>query len=76
MPKAAVQNLVDYCEEQTGFAIAVNVNDHNTFQNQISSYLQGTPDDIVKWFAGNRNALLRCPGPPRAGHRRLGRVDR
>ena len=32
----------------------VNVNDHNTFQNQISSYLQGTPDDVVKWFAGNR----------------------
>ena len=32
----------------------VNVNDHNTFQNQISSYLQSTPDDVVKWFAGNR----------------------
>ncbi|MCJ7709699.1 MAG: ABC transporter substrate-binding protein, partial [Chloroflexi bacterium] len=36
--------------------ITVNVkdNDHGTFQNSISSYLQGTPDDVVKWFAGNR----------------------
>ena len=62
VPKAAVQNLVDYCEEQTGFSIAVNVNDHNTFQNQISSYLQGTPDDIVKWFAGNRNRFFAAQG--------------
>ena len=53
-PKAAVQSLVDYCQTSTGASVKVNVNDHNTFQNQISSYLQGTPDDIVKWFAGNR----------------------
>jgi multiple sugar transport system substrate-binding protein len=53
-PKAAVQAIVDYCSAQTGATIKVNVNDHNTFQNSISSYLQGTPDDIVKWFAGNR----------------------
>jgi multiple sugar transport system substrate-binding protein len=54
VPKTAVQNIVDYCQEQAGIEVTVNVNDHNTFQNQISAYLQGTPDDIVKWFAGNR----------------------
>ena len=53
-PKAAIQSLVDYCQTATGATINVNVNDHNTFQNQIGSYLQGTPDDVVKWFAGNR----------------------
>ena len=54
VPKQAVQNIVDYCQEKAGIQVTVNVNDHNTFQNSISQYLQGTPDDIVKWFAGNR----------------------
>ena len=53
-PKKAVHALVDYCQGQAGVTIQVSDNDHNTFQNQISTYLQGTPDDIVKWFAGHR----------------------
>jgi multiple sugar transport system substrate-binding protein len=62
VPKTAVQNTVDYCQQQTGATIKVNVNDHNTFQNQISSYLQGTPDDVVKWFAGNRLRFFASQG--------------
>src|SRR5229473_3481057 len=27
---------------------------HGTFQDQISSYLQGTPDDVFTWFSGHR----------------------
>jgi len=61
-PKAAVQAIVDYCQEEAGITVKVNVNDHNTFQNQISSYLQGTPDDIVKWFAGNRVRFFAAQG--------------
>ena len=61
-PKAAVQAMVDYCQTKTGATINVNVNDHNTFQNQISSYLQGTPDDVVKWFAGNRLRFFAAQG--------------
>ncbi len=61
-PKAAVQAIVDYCAGQTGATIKVNVNDHNTFQNQISSYLQATPDDVVKWFAGNRVRFFAAQG--------------
>jgi multiple sugar transport system substrate-binding protein len=61
-PKAAVQAIVDYCQEQAGITVKVNVNDHNTFQNQISSYLQGTPDDVVKWFAGNRVRFFAAQG--------------
>jgi len=53
-PKSAVHALTDYCAAQAKITITVNDNDHNTFQNSISSYLQGTPDDIVKWFAGHR----------------------
>ena len=40
--------------KKAGFDIKLNTVDHNTFQNQISSYLQGTPDDIFTWFAGYR----------------------
>ncbi len=31
-----------------------NTVDHDTFQNSITSYLQGTPDDVFTWFAGYR----------------------
>ena len=31
---------------------------HNDFQDQFNSYMQATPDDIVKWFTGER---LRFP---------------
>jgi multiple sugar transport system substrate-binding protein len=53
-PKAAVKALVDYCSQQTGISVTINTTDHNTFQNQISSYLQAKPEDVVKWFAGHR----------------------
>ena len=62
VPKLAVENIVNYCQEQAGIEVAINVNDHNTFQNQISAYLQGTPDDIVKWFAGNRVRFFAAQG--------------
>ena len=61
-PKNAVQAIVDYCQEQAGITVKINVNDHNTFQNQISSYLQATPDDVVKWFAGNRVRFFASKG--------------
>ncbi|MCJ7712427.1 MAG: ABC transporter substrate-binding protein, partial [Chloroflexi bacterium] len=53
-PKAAVHAMAEFCQQQAGITVNVKDNDHNTFQNSISSYLQGTPDDVVKWFAGNR----------------------
>jgi multiple sugar transport system substrate-binding protein len=61
-PKAAVHAIVDYCEEQAGISVGVTDNDHNTFQNQISAYLQGTPDDVFKWFAGNRLRFFASQG--------------
>lgn len=62
VPKAAVHAIVDYCEEQAGIEVAVTDNNHNEFQNNISAYLQGTPDDIVKWFAGNRVRFFAAQG--------------
>jgi multiple sugar transport system substrate-binding protein len=37
-----------------GITVQLNVVDHNTFQNQINTYLQGTPDNVFDWFAGYR----------------------
>ena len=37
-------------------SVAVNAVDHNTFQESINTYLQGTPDDVFTWFAGFRMA--------------------
>ncbi|MFI0941739.1 ABC transporter substrate-binding protein [Streptomyces sp. NPDC021020] len=34
--------------------VKINTVDHNTFQQNITSYLQGTPDDLFTWFAGYR----------------------
>ena len=54
VPKAAFQAALDYCATQTGDTYKVNTVDHGTFQDQISSYLQGGPDDVFTWFAGYR----------------------
>ncbi len=37
-----------------GGEVDVNTVDHNTFQEQINSYLQGRPDEVFAWFAGYR----------------------
>lgn len=53
-PKQAFASLVSAAQTRTGVNISVNTTDHNTFQNNINSYLQGTPDDLFTWFAGYR----------------------
>ena len=54
VPKAALQAMVDHCEQAQGIEVTVNTVDHGTFQDQLTSYLQGTPDDVFTWFAGFR----------------------
>ena len=36
--------------------VELNAVDHNTFQESVNTYLQGTPDDVFTWFAGFRMA--------------------
>jgi multiple sugar transport system substrate-binding protein len=50
----AMQAVVDAFTAKTGIAVKVNTVSHNDFQDQISTYLQGTPDDTFTWFAGYR----------------------
>ncbi|WP_270886344.1 ABC transporter substrate-binding protein [Pedococcus sp. 5OH_020] len=55
VPKAAVQAVVDaFQKANSGLTVKVNTIDHNTFQENINNYLQGSPDDVFTWFSGYR----------------------
>jgi multiple sugar transport system substrate-binding protein len=41
-------------EESSGIKVNINAVDHNTFQENINTYLQGNADDVFTWFAGFR----------------------
>lgn len=41
-------------KKKAGIDLKENAVDHNTFQEQVNSYLQGNPDDVFTWFAGYR----------------------
>jgi multiple sugar transport system substrate-binding protein len=46
--------MADAYAKKTGVKVTGNYVDHNTFQEGITTYLQGTPDDVFTWFAGFR----------------------
>src|SRR4051812_10366903 len=54
VPKKAMAAVFDKFAKASGTQVKVNNVDHNTFQEQINSYLQGKPDDVFTWFAGYR----------------------
>ncbi len=39
---------------ESGVEVDINAVDHGTFQENINTYLQGSPDDVFTWFAGYR----------------------
>jgi multiple sugar transport system substrate-binding protein len=50
-----MQQIVDaFKKANGGTEVKLNTVDHGTFQDQISSYLQGTPEDVFTWFSGHR----------------------
>jgi multiple sugar transport system substrate-binding protein len=54
VPKAAYAAAATAFTTKSGVKIATNTVAHNDFQEQINNYLQGKPDDVFTWFAGNR----------------------
>jgi multiple sugar transport system substrate-binding protein len=54
VPKAAYADVFKGFTKKTGTKVSVNTVDHNTFQEQINTYLQGRPQDVFTWFAGYR----------------------
>ena len=63
-------------KKATSVNITVNTVDHNTFQNDITSYLQGTPDDLATWFAGYRMQYFAAQGLLEPDRRRVGQDRR
>ncbi|UXY23971.1 ABC transporter substrate-binding protein [Streptomyces cynarae] len=62
VPKKAFANMYSAFKTKSGITVEVNTKDHNTFQEQINSYLQGTPDDVFTWFAGYRMQFFAAKG--------------
>ncbi len=54
VPKRAYQAVFDAFKAKSGDTVKVNTVPHNDFQNNINSYLNGSPDDAFTWFAGYR----------------------
>ena len=54
VPKRAIAAMVKAFETKSGDMIPINTVPHNDFQNNITSYLQGSADDAFTWFAGYR----------------------
>jgi multiple sugar transport system substrate-binding protein len=55
VPKKALADVITaFTTVNPGVTVTVNTVDHTTFQNQISSYLAATPEDVVTWFSGFR----------------------
>jgi multiple sugar transport system substrate-binding protein len=44
----------DFAKKNSGTDVKINAVEHNTFQENINNYLQGSPDDVFTWFAGYR----------------------
>ena len=51
--------------------VKINTVDHNTFQENITTYLQN-PDDVITWFAGYRMRYFAAQGSARRHRRCLG----
>jgi multiple sugar transport system substrate-binding protein len=54
--------LADAYAAESGVNVELNAVDHNTFQESLNTYLQGSPDDVFTWFAGYRMEQLAANG--------------
>ncbi len=54
VPKQAFAAMMAAFTAKSSVEVATNTVSHNDFQEQINNYLQGNPDDVFTWFAGNR----------------------
>jgi multiple sugar transport system substrate-binding protein len=54
VPKQTLQEVLDYCTEQTGISVSINTIQHEDYQDQFTNALQADPEDILTWFAGYR----------------------
>ena len=60
VPKAGLDAVVAAFPNKN-IAIKLNTTDHNTFQENITTYLQN-PDDVIPWFSGYRMRFFAAQG--------------
>jgi multiple sugar transport system substrate-binding protein len=53
-PAQRIRAMAEAFTEESGIDVSRNEVEHNTFQENINTYLQGNPDDVFTWFAGFR----------------------
>ncbi|MFE6386183.1 ABC transporter substrate-binding protein [Nocardiopsis dassonvillei] len=56
--REAVAESVGLFEADSGLTVEVNTFQSTAFQESINNYLQGTPDDVIGWFAGYRTRFF------------------
>ena len=56
--REAVGEILGLWEADSGIAVDLNTIDSTSFQESINNYLQGTPDDVIAWFAGYRTRFF------------------
>jgi multiple sugar transport system substrate-binding protein len=62
VPKKATAEMFDAFTAKSGVKNKVNTVSHNDFQENINTYLQGTPDDVFTWFSGFRMRFFASKG--------------
>ena len=53
-PAQRLRAMAEAFTAKTDTQVERNEVEHNTFQENINTYLQGNPDDVFTWFAGFR----------------------
>jgi multiple sugar transport system substrate-binding protein len=54
VPKSGIQAMADGFQQQSGDTVRLNVMPRDQLVNNISTYLQSNPEDLITWFAGYR----------------------
>jgi multiple sugar transport system substrate-binding protein len=62
VPKKAFGDTIAKFDSSKGYTTKINTVDHNSFQENITRYLQGNPDDAFTWFAGFRMRFFAAQG--------------
>ncbi|MEV4757806.1 ABC transporter substrate-binding protein [Micromonospora sp. NPDC049559] len=62
VPRSAIQAMVDAYQQKSGATVKVNVMPRAQLVDNISSYLQGSPEDAITWFAGYRMRFYAAKG--------------
>ena len=61
-PTKQMQALIAAYTAKTGTEVTYNATESNAFQDNLSQYLQGTPDDCFQWMAGYRMQFFAAQG--------------